>query len=98
MITADQLMSRPLELLDHLSKLAPGKAAADKKRQSELSEEGAIYQMIADLPMGSVINLTEIGGSRAAIAAKRRAREAGLIARTQKGVTPIWRRTAKGAA
>lgn len=98
MITADQLMSRPSSLMEHLSKLAPGKAAADEKLQAEKAEEAAVYQQIANLPAGTVVKLGELGETRPAKAAKRRAREAGLIARTQKGVTPIWRRTSKGQA
>lgn len=85
-------------MIDHLSKLAPGKAAADEKRQAEEAEEAAIYQQIANMPAGTVVKLGDLGETRPAKAAKRRAREAGLIARTQKGVTPIWRRTSKGQA
>ena len=95
MITADELLARPVELLDHIAKIAPRRTAADKREADKKAEEMAILKRIADMPAGTHVLMTEIGESRPAKDAKRRAREAGLIKRTQAGLSQVWRRTSK---
>ena len=95
MITADELLASPVDLLTHLSKLNPASAIMDERLRAERAEEMAILKRIADMPAGTHVLMKEIGESRPAMAAKRRAREAGLIKRTQAGMSQVWRRTSK---
>lgn len=95
MITADELLASPVNLLAHLSKLNPASAIRDERMRAERAEEMAILKRIADMPAGTHVLMKEIGESRPAMAAKRRAREAGLIKRTQAGPSQVWRRTSK---
>ena len=95
MITADELLASPVNLLAHLSKLNPASAIRDERLRAERAEEMAILKRIADMPAGTHVLMKEIGESRPAMAAKRRAREAGLIKRTQAGMSQVWRRTSK---
>ena len=95
MITADELLASPVNLLTHLSKLNPASAIRDERLRAERAEEMAILKRIADMPAGTHVLMKEIGESRPAMAAKRRAREAGLIKRTQAGMSQVWRRTSK---
>ena len=96
MITADQLLAHPAELLAHIRKLSPSIAGMAERKARELAIENEIFEHIASLPAGSEIRLCELGQANAAIAAKRRAREAGLMVRSHKGTAPMWRRTNKG--
>jgi len=95
MITADELLASPVNLLAHLSKLNPASAIRDERLRAERAEEMAILKRIADMPAGTHVLMKEIGERRPAMAAKRRAREAGLIKRTQAGMSQVWRRTSK---
>lgn len=95
MITADELLASPVNLLAHLSKLNPASAIRDERMRAERAEEMAILKRIADMPAGTHVLMKEIGESRPAMAAKRRARDAGLIKRTQSGLSQVWRRTSK---
>ena len=95
MITADELLASPVNLLAHLSKLNPASAIRDERLRAERAEEMAILKRIVDMPAGTHVLMKEIGASRPAMAAKRRAREAGLIKRTQAGMSQMWRRTSK---
>lgn len=95
MITADELLASPVNLLSHLNKLSPSSAIRDEKLRAERAEELAILKRIADMPAGTHVVMKELGENKAAMAAKRRARDAGLIKRTQAGMSQVWRRTAK---
>mgnify|MGYP001244633809 FL=1 len=95
MITADELLASPVNLLAHLSKLSPSSAIRDEKLRAERAEELAILKRIASLPVGTHVVMKKIGENKAARAAKRRARDAGLIKRTQSGMSQVWRRTSK---
>ena len=95
MITADELLTRPVELLDHIARITPNRTAAYKREADKKAEEMAILKRIADMPAGTHVLMKEIGESRPAMAAKRRARDAGLIKRTQAGLSQVWRRTSK---
>ncbi len=95
MITADELLASPVNLLAHLSKLNPASAIRYERMRAERAEEMAILKRIADMPAGTHVLMKEIGESRPAMAAKRRARDAGLIKRTQSGLSQVWRRTSK---
>jgi len=95
MITADELLASPVNLLAHLSKLNPASAIRDERLRAERAEEMAILKRIADMPAGTHVLMKEIGERSPAMAAKRRAREAGLIKRTQAGMSQVWRRTSK---
>ena len=95
MITADELLASPVDLLTHLSKLSPSSAIRDEKLRAERAEELAILKRIASLPVGTHVVMKELGENKSARAAKRRAREAGLIKRTQSGMSQVWRRTSK---
>ncbi len=95
MITADELLASPVDLLAHLSKLNPASAIRDERMRAERADELAILKRIAAMPAGTHVLMKEIGESRPAMAAKRRARDAGLIKRTQSGLSQVWRRTSK---
>lgn len=95
MITADELLASPVNLLAHLNKLSPSSAIRDEKLRAERAEELAVLKRIADMPAGTHVVMKELGEKKAAMAAKRRARDAGLIKRTQAGMSQVWRRTAK---
>lgn len=95
MITADELLASPVNLLAHLNKLSPSSAIRDEKLRAERAEELAILKRIASLPVGTHVVMKELGENKAARAAKRRAREAGMIKRTQAGMSQVWRRTSK---
>lgn len=95
MITADELLASPVNLLAHLNKLNPTSALRDERMRAERAEELAILKRIASLPVGTHVVMKELGANKAAMAAKRRARDAGLIKRTQAGMSQVWRRTAK---
>lgn len=95
MITADELLASPVNLLSHLNKLSPSSAIRDEKLRAERAEELAILKRIASLPVGTHVVMKNLGENKAARAAKRRARDAGLIKRTQAGMSQVWRRTSK---
>ena len=95
MITADELLASPVNLLAHLNKLSPSSAIRDEKLRAERAEELAILKRIASLPVGTHVVMKNLGENKAARAAKRRARDAGLIKRTQAGMSQVWRRTSK---
>ena len=95
MITADELLASPVNLLSHLNKLSPSSAIRDEKLRAERAEELAILKRIASLPVGTHVVMKNLGENKAARAAKRRARDAGMIKRTQAGVSQVWRRTSK---
>ena len=95
MITADQLLSHPSALLSHIRKLSPSIAAIEARKARERAEEAEIFLRIANLPAGTHVVMKELGENKAAMAAKRRARDAGLIKRTQAGMSQVWRRTSK---
>ena len=96
MITAEELLARPVNLLAHIRRISPSIAATEERKARELAIENEIFESIANLPAGTEINLGSLGQTNAAIAAKRRAREAGLMVRSHKGMAPMWRRTSKG--
>lgn len=96
MITADELLAHPVKLLDHIRRISPSITGAAERKARELAIENEIFESIANLPAGTEINLVSLGQTNAAIAAKRRAREAGLMVRSHKGMAPMWRRTSKG--
>lgn len=95
MITADELLASPVNLLSHLNKLSPSSAIRDEKLRAERAEELAILKRIASLPVGTHVVMKNLGENKAARAAKRRARDAGMIKRTQAGMSQVWRRTSK---
>ena len=95
MITADELLTSPVNLLAHLNKLSPSSAIRDEKLRAERAEELAVLKRIADMPAGTHVVMRELGENKPAKAAKRRARDAGLIKRTQSGMSQVWRRTSK---
>lgn len=97
MITAEELLATPHCLLSRNAEIAPRKAAAEKKQREDKAEEERIYRLIAGIPPGAVVNLTELGTKAPAVSAKRRAREDGLLRRVQGSEVPEWRRTGKGA-
>lgn len=95
MITADELLTSPVNLLAHLNKLSPSSAIRDEKLRAERAEELAVLKRIADMPAGTHVVMKELGENKPAMAAKRRARDDGLIKRTQSGMSQVWRRTSK---
>jgi hypothetical protein len=96
MITAEELLAHPVNLLAHIRRISPSITGAAERKARELAIENEIFESIANLPAGTEINLGSLGQTNAAIAAKRRAREAGLMVRSHKGMAPMWRRTSKG--
>lgn len=96
MITAEELLSHPVNLLAHIRRISPSITGAAERKARELAIENEIFESIANLPAGTEINLGSLGQTNAAIAAKRRARESGLMVRSHKGTAPMWRRTSKG--